>query len=87
MQVCFDTDFNIRKIDNLLTQLSYMGSTNESISELLYRINLQRRANTRLIMRSSVNELHTGESGFDSNWTYLQGKLEFEDQKYIGTVN
>ena len=64
-----------------------MGSTNESISELLYRINLQRRANTRLIMRSSVNELHTGESGFDSNWTYLHGKLEFESQKYIGAVN
>lgn len=38
-------------------------------------------------MRSSVNELHSGESGFDSNWTFLHSKLEFEEQIYIGSVN
>lgn len=47
VQVCFDTDANIRKIDDVLTQLSALGIANESIAELLYKVNLQRRANTR----------------------------------------
>lgn len=39
------------------------------------------------IMRSSDNELHTAESGFDSNWTFIHSKLVFEEQKYIGAVS
>ena len=83
VQVCFETDANVRKIDSLLAHLSHLVSNNESVIDLLYRLNLQRRGNMKTIMRSKENELHTAESGFDSNWTFLQSKLAFEEQKYI----
>jgi len=41
----------------------------------------------RNIMKSSQNELLTAESGFDSNWTFLQSKLVFEKQKYFESVS
>ena len=41
----------------------------------------------KTIMQSKDNELLTAESGFDSNWTFLQSKLNFEEQKYVGAVN
>ena len=77
----------MRKIDSLLAQLSHLASANESVMDLLYRLNLQRRGNMKNIMRSKENELHSAESGFDSNWTFLHSKLVFEEQKYIGSVN
>ena len=40
----------------------------------------------RNIMHSSENESLTVESGFDSNWTFLQSKLVFEKQKYVESV-
>ena len=69
----------MRKIDSLLAQLSHLASANESVMDLLYRLNLQRRGNMKNIMRSKENELHSAESGFDSNWTFLHSKLVFEE--------
>lgn len=87
VQACFETDENVRKIDKLLAHLSHYASANESVMDLLYRLNLQRRGNMRNIMKSSENELLTAESGFDSNWTFLQSKLVFEKQKYFESVS
>ena len=76
----------MRKIDSLLAQLSHLASANESVMDLLYRLNLQRRGNMKNIMRSKENQLLTAESGFDSNWTFLHSKLVFEEQTYMCEV-
>ena len=86
VQVCFETDENMRKIDTLLSHLAHLTSSNESVMDLLYRLNLQRRGNTKNIMRCSDNPNLRAESGFDTNWTFLHSRLCYEEQKYFGAV-
>ena len=105
-----DTDENVRLIDCCLASMVPLASDKQSVLDLLYRLNLQRRG----VMRKGLKQcarpvlqthpdsfislppaqrpksadsvvtstpIQTSESGFDTNWTYLQSQIFFEQDK------
>ena len=68
-------------IDQTMSMLVNISATNESVMDLLYRLNLQRRGVMKNVVRSrSDDAMIRIESGFDTQWDFIKSKLNFPDE-------
>ena len=86
IEAAFQTNDHIRKIDASLAGLTHFCRGDESVMDLLYRLNLQRRGTMKGIMRS-VEDGSKAEIGFDTNWEFLESQMFFEEQTQITKVS
>ena len=85
VEAVFTTNTDIRKVDASLQGFTVFCRGDESVMDLLYRLNLQRRGSMKSIMQSSQGK--RAEIGFDTNWDFLESQLYFEEQTQITKVN
>ena len=78
IESAFQTNDAIKKIDASLAGLTQFCRGDESVMDLLYRLNLQRRGSMKGIMKS-VTDNTKAEIGFDTNWEFLEAQMHFEE--------
>ena len=77
VEAVFTTNPDIRRVDSSLQGFTVYCRGDESVMDLLYRLNLQRRGSMKSIMQSSQGK--RAEIGFDTNWDFLERQLHFEE--------